>query len=522
MSVNGLNVVNSYIGRDFMTAIAERDMPDFVRFSVVYIGVFAVTTVVSVLYRFTEERLGLLWRAWLTERVTVRYLARRTYLRIKESAGVDNPDQRIAEDIRAFTISTLSFTLIFLNGILAAISFSGVLWMISPLLFGVAVGYAALGTIVTVLLGRRLIGLNYVQSGREADFRAALIHVRENADSVALLRREGRLRERLLTRIDAMVQNFRRITSVNRNLGFFTTGYNYLIQIIPALFIAPQFIRGEVEFGVITQSAIAFTQLLGAFSLIVNQFGSISSFGAVIARLGGFAETLDAIDVDRPSVETLEDQERIAYDGLTLHALRDGAVLLSDLSVSIPSGMRVLVTGPNEAARVALFRATAGLWSGGEGRVVRPRLDSIFFVPQRPYLIPGSLRQMLIAARQEQQISDERILMAMRDAGLESLVNQPGGLDVEHDWATMLSLGEQQRLVIVRLVLARPSFAILDRVSTTLGPAQLDECLQRLTDNSITYINFDNAVQSLALYDAVLEIDGNGGWKWEEPRRADG
>ena len=522
MSVNGLNVVNSYIGRDFMTAIAERDMPDFVRFSVVYIGVFAVTTVVSVLYRFTEERLGLLWRAWLTKRVTVRYLARRTYLRIKESAGVDNPDQRIAEDIRAFTISTLSFTLIFLNGILAAISFSGVLWMISPLLFGVAVGYAALGTIVTVLLGRRLIGLNYVQSGREADFRAALIHVRENADSVALLRREGRLRERLLTRIDAMVQNFRRITSVNRNLGFFTTGYNYLIQIIPALFIAPQFIRGEVEFGVITQSAIAFTQLLGAFSLIVNQFGSISSFGAVIARLGGFAETLDAIDVDRPSVETLEDQDRIAYDGLTLHALRDGAVLLNDLSVSIPSGMRVLVTGPNEAARVALFRATAGLWSSGEGRVVRPRLDSIFFVPQRPYLIPGSLRQMLIAARQEQQISDERILIAMRDAGLESLVNQHGGLDVEHDWATMLSLGEQQRLVIVRLVLARPSFAILDRVSTTLGPAQLDECLQRLTDNSITYINFDDAVQSLALYDAVLEIDSNGGWKWEEPRRADG
>jgi len=154
--------------------------------------------------------------------------------------------------------------------------------------------------------------------------------------------------------------------------------------------------------------------------------------------------------------------------------------------------------------------------------VVRPRLDSIFFVPQRPYLIPGSLRQMLIAARQEQQISDERILIAMRDAGLESLVNQHGGLDVEHDWATMLSLGEQQRLVIVRLVLARPSFAILDRVSTTLGPAQLDEYLQRLTDNSITYINFDNAVQSLALYDAVLQIDGNGGWKWEEPRRADG
>ena len=210
-----------------MTAIAGRDMAGFVRLAVVYVGVFAATTVVSVLYRFAEERLGLLWRAWLTKRVTVRYLARRTYLRMKESAEVDNPDQRIAEDIRAFTVTTLSFTLIFLNAILAAVSFSGVLWTISPLLFGVAVGYAAIGTLTTVLLGRLLVGLNYAQSGREADFRAALIHVRENADSVALLRPEGRLRERLLNRIDGLVQNFRRITSVNRNLGFFTTGYNY-------------------------------------------------------------------------------------------------------------------------------------------------------------------------------------------------------------------------------------------------------------------------------------------------------
>ena len=331
--------------------------------------------------------------------MTVRYLDRRTYLRIKESAEVDNPDQRIAEDIRAFTVTTLSFTLIFLNAILAVVSFSGVLWTISPLLFGVAVGYAALGTHATVLLGRPLVGLNYAQSGREADFRAALIHVRENAESVALFRREGRLRERLLKRIDGLVQNFRRITSVNRNLGFFTTGYNYLIQIIPALLVAPQFIRGEVEFGVITQSAMAFTQLLGAFSLIVNQFGSISSFGAVIARLGGFAEAIDdngrrsAEDRDASKIETVSHTS-----GSRFAPLRDDGALLTDLSVSIPRGMRVLVTGPNEAARVALFRATAGIWARGEGRIVRPPLDAIFFLPQQPYLTPGTLRQLLVGS----------------------------------------------------------------------------------------------------------------------------
>ena len=192
--------------------------------------------------------------AAVNKRVIARYLDRRNYLRLRESDQIDNPDQRIAEDIRSFTTTTLSFALIFLNSILAVVSFSGVLWTISPLLFGVAVCYAAFGTLMTILLGRPLVWLNYAQSGFEADFRATLIHVRENAESVALLRREGRLSQRLLGRIGELVENFRRITSVNRNLAFFTTGYNYLIQIIPMLVVAPQFIRGNVEFGTITQS----------------------------------------------------------------------------------------------------------------------------------------------------------------------------------------------------------------------------------------------------------------------------
>jgi vitamin B12/bleomycin/antimicrobial peptide transport system ATP-binding/permease protein len=522
LSVNGLNVVNSYVGRDFMTAIAGRDMPGFARLAILYIGVFAATTVVAVLYRFSEERLGLLWRSWLTKRVTARYLDGRMYFRVRESEEIDNPDQRIAEDIRGFTTTTLSFTLILLNAILAAVSFSGVLWTISPLLFGVAVGYASLGTLMTILLGRPLVGLNYTQLGREADLRAALIHVRENAESVALLHHEGQMKQRLMDRINELVQNFRRITSVNRNLGFFTTGYNYLIQIIPILFVAPQFIRGEVEFGVITQSAMAFTQLLGAFSLIVNQFGSLSSFAAVVARLGGFAEAAETIELDQPTIKTVEQRDQVTYERLTLRSLRDDGALLTGLSVSIPRGTRVLVTGPNEAARVALFRATAGIWPRGEGRIVRPPLDAIFFLPQQPYLAPGTLRHLLVSTGRERELSDEGILAALRESGLSSVVERAGGLDVEHDWPTILSLGERQQLVITRLILARPSFAILDRVSTTLGPAQLEQSLQRLTDNSITYVNFDGAAISIGRYDAVLEIDANGAWNWKQENKTNG
>jgi putative ATP-binding cassette transporter len=309
---------------------------------------------------------------------------------------------------------------------------------------------------------------------------------------------------------------------VNRNLGFFTTGYNYLLQIIPTLIVAPHFIREEVEFGSITQSAMAFTQLLGAFSLIVNQFGSISSFAAVLARLSGMAEAIDAIDVDRPAIETVRTGDRVAYEGLTLRASRDDGALLSGLSVSIPRGMRVLVSGSNEAARIALFRATAGMWPLGEGRIMRPPLDAMFFLPQQPYLTPDTLRHLLVGPGREQDISDERILAAVRDGGLESVVARAGGLDVERDWATILSLGERQQLAIAGLILARPSFAILDRVSTALGPDRLKQSLHRLTDNSIGYINFDEAAVAVDLYDAVLEIDANAAWNWKPSARANG
>jgi len=518
--VNGLNVVNSYVGRDFMTAIAHRDLAGFIRESVLYVSVFAGSTVIVVLYRFTEERLGLFWRVWLTRRIIGLYFADRTYLHLKESASVENPDQRIADDVRTFTATTLSFTLMFMNGALAVISFSGVLWTISPLLFGVAIAYALLGTLATIYLGRPLIGLNYRQSDREASFRSDLIHVREHADSIGLLRHEGRLTARLLRRIDDFQDNFRRITSVNRNLGFFTNGYNYLVQIIPTLIVAPLFIRGQVEFGVITQSAMAFTTLLGAFSLIINQFQSISSFAAVIARLSALVA---AVEKGPPSAQTavavVEADGRLAYEGLTLFLPEAGREVVKNLTVFIPRGTRVMVVGPNEAARTALFRATAGLWPAGAGTLVRPPLDVIFFLPQRPYLPPGTLRELLLHIGQEQVITDDQITTALRDVGLDSVPTRAGGLDREHDWSAILSLGEQQLLALTRVILARPAFVMLDRVNAALKPAQVRQALGRLDENSITYITLTEDAESVELYDALLEIDADGEWNWRRTGR---
>ena len=516
LTVNILNVVNSYVGRDFMTAIEHRDWTGFIRQTVLYVVVFAASTGVAVFYRFIEERLGLFWRVWLTRQTTARYLADQTYVRLKKLASVANPDQRIADDVRAFTATALSFGLMFLNGTLAILSFAGVLWTISPLLFGVAVGYAALGTLAAIYFGQPLVGLNYRQSDHEANFRSDLIHLRENAESVALLRREDRLNARLSQRVDGLAENFRRITTINRNLNFFTTGYSYLIQIIPVLIVAPLFIRGEVEFGVVSQSAMAFAHLVGAFSLIINQVHGLSIFGAVVARVGALREAVEhRPPSDATGVMIAEVDNQIRYEGLTLFDPASGEALIKDLSLEIPLQRRILIAGPNEAAKIALFLVTAGLWRSGVGKIHRPYLDAIYFLPHRPYLPPGTLRQVLFGAGQERALADKDVLTALTDGGLRSALERAGGLDVEHDWSAFLSLREQQLLAVTRAILARPAFAILDRVDSVLNAAQIRRSLELMAKNSIACIMLAEFSELDDLYDAVLEVDTNGDWRWK-------
>ncbi|BBA33108.1 ABC transporter, permease family protein [Methylocaldum marinum] len=545
LAINGLNVLNSYVGRDFMTAIAERNQQGFVWLAVVYIGVLAASTLVAVYYRFTEERLGLLWRDWLTRRFVNVYLEHPTYYRLNDrliaNGEIANPDQRIADDVRAFTVTTLSFTLMFLNGAFTVVAFSGVMWSISPVLLGVAVIYAVVGSYLTIRLGYSLVGLNYNQLDKEANFRVDLIHVRENAESIALLRREGRAKARVLRHLDELMANFRKIITVHRNLGFFTTGYNYLIQIIPALIVAPLYIRGDVEFGAITQAAMAFAHLLGAFSLIVTNFQSISSFAAVIARLGTLAEAIEQAQatpvpssevcphhrrtsecplcLETPvvpaAIEVCENDGLLAYERLTLRSPEDGHIVVKDLSVSVQAGTRLLVSGENDIARVALFKATAGLWEMGDGRIIRPELDQIMFLPERPYLPPGTLRELLVRTGQELVIDESRIRAVLGAFDLEPVLARAGGLDMEHDWGSIMSLAEQQLIAVSRLVIAAPKFVFLDRIDTALSIEQVHKVLDVLNANGIAYINLGGIQDGLQYYDAVLEFAADGEWTWK-------
>jgi putative ATP-binding cassette transporter len=513
LGVTGLNVVNNYVGGAFFSAIQERNLPRYKEMAIEYLLVFAASTAIAVFSKFCEERLGILWRGWLTSHLIDKYLRNRAYHRLMGRSDIDNPDQRMTEDVKTFTTTTLSFLLMILNATIAAIAFSRVIWLISPLLLFVAIGYSIVGSLLTILVGRKLVGLNNLQLKKEANFRYELIHVREYADSIAILRGEKKQKSRLVRRLNELVDNFRAIVSVNRNVGFFTVGYNYLIQIIPVLIIAPRFIRGEVEFGVINQSMQAFATILGAFSLIVTQFAQISSFAAVINRLGSIWEALE--EPVRPQAVKIEinyDETKIAYQGLTLRTPKGEKVLVDHLELEVPLGRRLLILGPDGIGKTSLGRATVGIWESGEGRIVRPSPENILFVPQRPYTALGTLRDQFFDADYLGRDADERLIATLTQLAFGPILDRVGGLDVERDWANLLTVGEQQLLGIARLLIAQPRFAFLDRATNALSTARARHVYELLSHTSITYISVGDQTYLRDFHDNVMELHEDGKW----------
>jgi len=544
LTVNGLNVVNSYVGRDMMTSLERRNIWWFYGLAGMLAGVFAASTVVEVFAQYVEQRLGLFWRDWLTRRFLDRYLAHRAYRRLGEDAQVDNPDQRISEDVRTFTASTLSFAILLFNAVVTFCAFAGVLWSITPWLFLAAVVYAAVGSLGTVLLGRRLVELNNLQLKKEADFRYGLGRVREHAGTVAQLGGEEEEKTRLGGRLAVLVTNFRSIIVVSRNLSFFTTLYNYLPQIIPALLVAPLYVWGGFQFGAVTQAAMAFSQLLGAFSLIVTQFQNLSSYAAVVGRLGVLWEATEPVaaetrrqgDEDKategpslsprllvsssprllppgPAVEIVPDGRRLSYEGVTLWTPGERRVLVRDLTLDVPEGKRLVVTGPSGSGKTALLLAAAGLWGAGQGRVVRPGPRDMRFVPQQPYTPSGCLRDVLLYGTGREGVTDERLLKVLHEVDAEGAIECD--LDAERDWSEVLSWGEQRALAFARLLLTNPRFAFLDDTAEALEEARVERLYKALARSSITYISVGGGSALLPHHDLHLELQGDGGWRVE-------
>jgi putative ATP-binding cassette transporter len=378
---------------------------------------------------------------------------------------------------------------------------------------GVAVIYSVVGSLLTMVVGRKLVSLNNLQLKKEANFRYELIHVREYADSIAILRGEVKQKKRLARRLKELVDNFRSIVSINRNLKFFGDGYNYLIQVLPIFIVAPRYIRGEIEFGVMTQAALAFTAIQGAFSLIVTKYTDISSFAAVVNRLGAIWDALDespAIQATR--LEVVYDETRVAYEGLTLRSSKGDKVLVDRLDLEVPLGRRLLILGPDGIGKTSLGRATVGIWENGEGRIIRPSAENILFVPQRPYTALGTLRDQFFESDYVGPEADEKLVSVLTQLAFGPILDRVGGLDVERDWGNILTVGEQQLLGIARLLIYQPKFAFLDRATNALSTARARHVYELLSHTSITYLSVGDQPFLRDFHDNVMELQDDGKW----------
>jgi len=521
LAVGAVQVLMSYAGRDFFTAISKKDSVAYWRALAWYLGTFALAVPIGVYYRWMEERLALLWREWLAQHLIKRYFNNRAYYRLRGSPSIDNPDQRISEDARNFSISSLSFMLIALNSLVTLMAFIGVLWVISSTLVGLLLVYAAAGTVISILIGRRLVGLHFHQYQNEANFRYGLVRVRDNAESIAFYRGEKREHLDLVKRLTAVVLNWRGVILWNRNLGFFTNSYNYAALVLPVLIVAPMFMRGQVEFGVVTQAAGAFAQVLAAVSLVITQFGGLSDYLAGVQRLGSLWDCLDEHDaeeerISRESTQQVDDVSRVVkLDKLTVRTPGlEAHVLVNELTFMIMRKQSLLIMGASGTGKSSVLRTIAGLWYGGSGLLERPALNDLMFLPQRPYMVEGSLRDQLLYPHSLHGVTDDELRAAVEHVNLADVFARVEG-DLERllDWTNVLSLGEQQRVAFARLFLRLPKFAFLDEATSALDEDNQDHLYTLLKKSGIGFISVGHRRTLTQYHDRVLVLDLSGSWE---------
>ena len=508
----GFNLLFNQESGEFTSALAARDGARFWASMQRCAVILVVAVPIYGLYYFVRDTLGLRWRRWLSERFLGRYFSDRAYYRLNTVTGIDNPDQRIAEDINAFTQQSLYFSMVVLGALIQLLAFAGVLWAISRGLVYFLLGYALLATLFTAtVFGRRLIALNFRQLQREADFRFSLVRVREHGEAIAFHSGEAREMALLQRIFAALYANYRQILRWQLGLNLFQYAHSFLTIVLPSMIIAGDVLSGELEVGHAVQAAGAFAAILSALTVIVEHFESLSRFSAGVERLHAFSQSLEPAAAVGERIQTGSSFE-LALRQLTVLTPNREHLLLRELDLAVPPGQGLLISGPSGSGKSSLLRVIAGLWTTGSGQVLRPAAPDMLFLPQQPYLPLGSLRAQLLYPGDERALGDAELLRWLERVNLGQLAERSGGLDRELDWGKLLSIGEQQRLAFARALIAKPRYLLLDEATSALDAANEQLLYGQLADLSITPVSVSHHAELLRYHQQVLLLPGDGSW----------
>lgn len=462
----------------------------------------AFAFIIIAVYKFyLTQLLQVRWRTWLTDHYLDRWLQHRTFYQLElmryadgTDSPPDNPDQRIQEDVNLFTGHTVSLSMGLLNAVVTLVSFVGILWGLSGafdfkfngstfeipgFMVWMAVVYCLVGSVLTHYIGRPLIGLNFQQQRREADFRHHLVRVREYSESIALDKGAPVERRHLGQRFGDVLSNYLALIRAQKRLTWFTVGFGQAAVVFPFIVAAPRFFSGAIQLGELMQIASAFGRVQDSLSWFVDNYDSLASWRATTDRLTSFEQSLSRLKDNTEDMPLASASgQGFATDGLDI-LLPDGRELLNGLRWTAAPGENVLVQGPSGSGKSTLFRVLAGIWPWARGEVSRP-VDfeqRAMFLPQRPYFPNGSLRDALAYPGQANEHSEEALQQALHDALLPHLASR---LDEHNTWGQKLSGGEQQRLAIARALLKRPRWLFADEATSALDEAAEKTLYERL------------------------------------------
>lgn len=499
--------------RDFYTTFETRDQTEFYA----QLGKFALLAliyIITVVYRvYFQQMLQIEWRAWLTDKYLADWLRDRAYYRLQLlDRGTDNPDQRIAEDLNLFVEDTLTLSLGLLSAAVTLVTFTAILWTLSGALeiagvqvpgymVWVALVYAIGGSWLAHFIGKPLIALNFQQQRFEADFRFSLVRLRENSEGVALYGGEAGEAANFGRRFANVVANWWGLMRRQKRLAWFTSFYAQLAIIFPFVVGAPRYFAGKVPLGELFQIASAFGQVQSALSWFINAYPTFARWKATVDRLTGFAQALERVraEGERLDGERAEDAvpERLSLAELTL-GLPGGRALLAPTTLELKKGESLLISGPSGAGKSTLFRALAGIWPYWKGRITLPGGARLLFLPQKPYLPIGPLKDAVCYPARPGDLDDKATGEALRAVGLAHLADE---LTREENWAQVLSVGEQQRLAFARALLNRPDWVFLDEATAALPEDAQRELYgllkKRLPDATIVSIGHRSSLAGL-------------------------